>query len=305
MKKLLLSITLAMVLLPCKFITAQDYRPMAVDSAQWIVQKDDIQTPWIGDDFWEYYALGDTLVNETLYKKIYKRDLETDNHYPPYYAVSPYTLFALLRDDIAAKRVYAILLESQVECPAGEDVLFYDFSLSTGDTANQLCITSGIEDVIIGEVGVGVLFGISTRFFEAQGAYSPQGELYEGIGSSHGLFELMFTPFKSRYIFEVSLIFYCTKGDCPIVVSSNTIHAPVGLSVYPNPAKKLINVEMSENGRFENSIIELYNIEGQLVYKTFPVSFITQVPFQYLSSGIYLLRVWDGSKWTVSKVVKE
>lgn len=68
MKTLLLSIIITMVLLPCKYISAQDYRPMAADSVRWIVRQYDVE-PWFNSTLYEYYALGDTLVNDTCIKK--------------------------------------------------------------------------------------------------------------------------------------------------------------------------------------------------------------------------------------------
>jgi len=184
-------------------------------------------------------------------------------------------------------------------------VLYYDFSLSTGDTANHLCVShEGCGDLIVEEVGVGEFYGINTRYIVAHSGCS-FGPFYEGIGSSYGLFEKMVTPFKGRYVLETSLQFYCPTSVCPFIVSSNTLPAPVGISVYPNPAKNLLYVEMPENGWYENCEVELYNTAGRLVYHATPVSAITLIPVLKLTPGLYLLRVWNGRKWTESKVVKE
>jgi len=52
----------------------------------------------------------------------------------------------------------------------------------------------------------------------------------------------------------------------------------------------MIYVELPEIVRPENSKIELYNIDGRLVYHTIPASHSTQIPGKNLLSGLYL--VW-------------
>ncbi|MCD6660351.1 MAG: T9SS type A sorting domain-containing protein [Lentimicrobium sp.] len=307
MKKLLLSITLIMVLLPFKNLTAQDYRPMAVDSVRWIVGAYDHYYPWILSLLWEYYALGDTVVNDTEYIKIYKRTLDPTNSNPPFPATSEYSLVALMRDDIENRKVYVIALVSFfIDCPSGEEVLLFDFSLNEGDIATHQCtVPDGCGDVIIEETGNGIFYGVATRYFELGEGCSGGLRYYEGIGSDRGLFEGLATPVKGVNWLVSFLDYYCPTSDCPYIVSSNQLHAPTGIKAYPNPAQNAIFVEMPQIVQPGNSKVELYNIEGRLVYQSIPVSLITQIPVQNLSSGLYLLRVWDGSKWTGSKVVKE
>ena len=40
-------------------IKSQEYIPLAVEGAHWIVAFNHIDTPWLVDDLWEYYAEGD------------------------------------------------------------------------------------------------------------------------------------------------------------------------------------------------------------------------------------------------------
>lgn len=306
MKKLLLSITLIMALLPFKNLTAQDYRPMAVDSVRWIVRQYDGH-PWLNSFLYEYYALGDTVVNDTVYKKIYRRTLNSTNFNPPYPATSAYSLSALMRDEIENRKVYIIIFEPALSfCTTGEDVLLFDFSLNQGDIASHQCVISDVcGEVLIEETGNGIFYGVGTRYFQLTGGCSFGLNYYEGIGSERGLFEGLFHPVKGAKSIITSLDYYCPTANCPYIVSSNQLHAPTGIKAYPNPAQNAIFVEMPQIVQPRNSKVELYNIEGRLVYQSIPVSLITQIPVQNLSSGLYLLRVWDGSKWTGSKVVKE
>ena len=83
------------------------------------------------------------------------------------------------------------------------------------------------------------------------------------------------------------------------------MYAPTGIKVNPNPAQNTIYVELSEIVRPENNKIELYNIDGRLVYHTIPASHSTQIPGKNLLSDLNLLRIWDGRNWNGSKVMKE
>ena len=60
---------LAILVLLLQPINAQEYIPIAVEGAHWIVRLDYMNTLEPVDDLWEYYANGDTLIDEVLYTK--------------------------------------------------------------------------------------------------------------------------------------------------------------------------------------------------------------------------------------------
>lgn len=308
MKKKLITLVILLALFSAKVTIAQSYIPMAVDSVRWIVQYDDIQTPWLDDALWEYYCLGDTLVNGAEYKKVYKRNLEPTHSGPPFRAISPYILAALMRDDAEIRKVYAIVLQYGVsDCPVGEEALLYDFTLNTGDTANHLCVIPEMDacgEVIVEETGNSSFYGINTRYFQVSGACT-SGYYFEGIGSDHGLFELMFTPVKSRYVSQASLEYYCRTADCPFIVSTNEKPVPSNFSVYPNPANEKINVQLPFNVPPSTTKVEVYSADGRLVHKAIPGNNPYVFNSESLVSGIYLIRMWDGKVWQSGKVIRE
>ncbi len=96
-------------------INAQNYAPLAVDGAHWIIRYDVMETPWHFDALWEYHAQGDTIIEDQNYLKVYRRELEiNDDYMPPFTPATAYELVGLLREDIEAKKVYAIMLSEDM-----------------------------------------------------------------------------------------------------------------------------------------------------------------------------------------------
>ncbi|MBS4059561.1 MAG: T9SS type A sorting domain-containing protein [Bacteroidetes bacterium] len=310
-KRILGLIFLFSALFAAKTIEAQTYRPILQDSVRWIVVWDDISTPFSDDDRWEYFAQGDTLVENILYKKIYHRFLESKyGKQPPFQAVSPYVLFGLMREDTLTHQVFGIRLDTEVHyysgCPSGMEALMYDFSLNVGDTINHFCtIPEGCGEVNIYSTGQSNVFGIYTRWFEVAGDCS-WGRLYEGIGSSYGLWESMFTPVKSFYVWNLRLEYYCPDAVCPFIVGTKELEAnDRSLKVYPNPANDKITIEISDT----QSPVEMmiYDTKG-LCHKSqqFDQSGngTFQVDISSLPLGIYLLQIQTKSTTYTQKIIK-
>lgn len=270
-------------------ISAQDYNPTAVEGAHWIIRFDEMDTFQPVDDLWEYYASGDTTIDNYTYKKIYKRDLVVTQNGPPFEAEAPYELFGFMRDDTVAKKVYAIQYESENQCPENEEYLLFDFSGNVDDTLN-LCIQPTFSDFVIQNIHVWDIFGISTRCFEGTAV------LYEGIGSDYGLFEEMFAPFKgqSRYVWSTFLEDYCRQSPCDLLVSNNDIAVSQEISIYPNPASNILFIEGSNMP--ERKSISIYNTLARKQIKINTNQ--NQVDISALEDGLYIVEVeLDGEKF--------
>lgn len=73
------------------------------------------------------------------------------------------------------------------------------------------------------------------------------------------------------------------------------------LSVYPNPATDVININMGSNKIAQS--IEIVNLAGQSVFKTKAVE---TLDVSFLASGVYVLRVKDGDNVThMTRIVKK
>ena len=77
-----------------------------------------------------------------------------------------------------------------------------------------------------------------------------------------------------------------------------------GVSVYPSPAKDIINISFSENAACNS--IEVYSLESRLVKMCHGASLQTAIDISDLSSGVYVmkLRMADGKEYT-ERIIKE
>lgn len=171
---------------------------------------------------WEYNCLGDTTIDNIAYKKIFRRSLIPSNGAPPFTPASYYWLYGFMRDDVAAKKVYARILPNNIysfDCGFDEDILLYDFSLEVNDTVDFCLVPSFYQSSIYSIVSEEVL-GVNTNIFMLNNGMS----YYEGIGSEFGLFEDIFIPIKSTNELErTELAYYCPSGVCGYTLPDVTL----------------------------------------------------------------------------------
>jgi hypothetical protein len=293
---------LKIILIVLAFYTqakAQDYVPLAVDGAHWLVVKRIHVNPTPFDAIWEYYANGNTVVEGQTYLNVYRRELELNAMYlPPFYPATAYELVGLLREDFEERKVYTIFSG----CGSDEESLLFDFSLSVGDTAS-FCTVNEAAVTAIEEV---TYLGMETREFAALRYNIMYISFFEGIGSGHGLFEEMFTPVKSQdnsSLYSTSLRYYCRETPCDFIVSTEELRETAPLVIHPNPATTETWLQLPENITLENARVELYSPTGRQLYKAQPTSYFHKIETANLPKGLYLVRLWNGEKWMVEKLV--
>ncbi len=241
-----------------------DYIPIAVEGAQWIVAMGDMTTPWPVEYLWEYYALGDTSINDIAYKKIYHRSLVATQDPPPFIPNSDYHLKGLIRDDTIEIKVYAIdMFGSGGDfCPASEEFLMYDFSVDQGDTVGY-CLLPDWETHIIDTIHQDVYKGFDTRRFQLLWIYD---SYFEGLGSEYGLYEPLFLPIDkttSNPLYYTYLYHYCRQAPCGLIVSVPEQQiARNYFQIYPNPATNILNIKLrAEETSGEICLFDIYGQE--------------------------------------------
>lgn len=278
MNKLQIILSLAIIYLLPNFGNAQSYVPLVVDSTHWFLEE-----PFMGPppyDYIEYYLLGDTVVSSINYKKIYFRQELANNHNS---MVSQYSLYALIREDTLARKVYAILLQNirtSFLCPTNQELLIYDFSVQIGDTLKKddLCIQ--MFDETISNVTANN-YWINTYRYTFQ---SNTCDLYEGIGSSFGLLEPIFSSVSGP---QHLLIDYCRGGLSNCKYYNVGIDSPSidnDLKIYPNPTSNYLTIESNINYH----TINIYNLSGRIV-KTQNASM--QISVLELPKGMYFIQL--------------
>ena len=276
-------------------IKSQDYIPLAVEGAQWIIRYDDIITPPTVDGLWEYYATGDTCIGNECYKKVFKRLLVPTDELPPFEPDGEYELYGFIRDDSLNHKVYAIQFNEFGNCPANEDFLLFDFSLDIGDTA-EFCLIPSFMDYVISSITPGAYLGFDTRIF----SNNLESDYYEGMGSFFGLFEEMFAPIKSReekYIYHYFLYYYCHESPCGLIVSLPENYTPdVFFQISPNPTTKILHIRI--NSPLIGEAILLHNMHGQEIKKIYINSGMQDYKLEIdnLTPGLYIATLIDGKQ---------
>ncbi|MCB0635711.1 MAG: T9SS type A sorting domain-containing protein [Lewinella sp.] len=291
------------------FLTAtlafgQDYTPFLTSGAVWNeVCYEPAGEPSSPSHYLHGYQLAigsDTLVDEQIYRRVtYRRtwyqakqyvveNMETVVHLTAYNYEEAPILIGGLREDTLARRVYFINLsagdwtyELQVNAPAGEEILLYDFSLEVGETIDFPDQTTTVTSVFNtplpdGSVRPTYQFAGSDRLW------------IEGVGGSLGLLD----PLRGDFL-ESGCVLRCffEQGDllasftqlsfavppltdaCDALLSNLVPPArPAVLELWPNPFGEALTV------RFDGPAGELrvFNALGQPV-GTWPLTTGTQM----------------------------
>ncbi|RLD80805.1 MAG: hypothetical protein DRJ15_06130 [Bacteroidetes bacterium] len=267
-----------------------DYIPIAVDGAQWIVAFDKMSTIWPVDGLWEYFAEGDTIIDGKLYKKVWYRPLVVTQDPPPFEPNGEYELRGFIRDDTIQKKVYAIDRNPPGTnfCPEDVEFLMFDFSVSPGDTVD-FCLLLDFTTHFIDTIQPWTHVGFTTRMFIAWGAEP----YYEGLGSYYGLFEPMFTPIKEsneKYVQITFLYYYCREAPCGLIVSVPEQQIATNyFQIYPNPATSILNIKLRTDET--NGDICLFDIYGQelMQIKTLRNKAEYSLDITGLTAGSYIL----------------
>ncbi|NLL29389.1 MAG: T9SS type A sorting domain-containing protein [Bacteroidales bacterium] len=253
---------------------------------------------------------GDTLINDTLYNKLYK----------------------LVDTTLAAEKLQSsnciggLRLEGQKVWFKPfyydwtySDILLYDFSASVGDTVwhrggvvfpldFQPCESPCIIYSVIQEINI--INGIKTySVIQDQGS----NEWYEGIGSSLGLFGsvMMFALsggscnlacLKHNDTIKYLNNYMCDKCFCRYLsIIDDNSNNPDWINVYPNPTKNILSIEIQK--RYSNILVEIIDMKGSVVYRK--ESLDSQIMLNNLIKGVYIVKLSIDNDVVTKKLVIE
>ena len=300
------------------FLNAQ-YLPLIEESKYWIYY--DFQKRPRPTTGFLITIKGDTVVQNTAYKKVYKYELSGEvktvliNEPPIFVADIPYNLIdkelvSLIREDVNEKLIYnlPIKLDSCTEPSNGvinpcNDIMFcdtlehllFDFSLSTGDTLNYCSYAPlhywQIEPEIIDSVKLEMHFGKLRNTFFTYGVASYLPNLVEPgpippsrVRIIEGVGFLYQGIFNYRF---GSLVHYCEGDleDCNIVSATKEVYLDESqVKVYPNPTSDYIAVESNE----EIGSISVISPNG---IELMNVSNENLLNLSNIPSGIYIIKI--------------
>ncbi|TXF88178.1 T9SS type A sorting domain-containing protein [Neolewinella aurantiaca] len=287
---------------------AQDapYLPTAVEGANWVIE--DSETPHFPYLSFVRRIEGDTTVDGRDYKKLYQQVIDhiMDEHTDPPLA-RPYNVFpereliALLRDDIAERRVYGKVRSTfSGAAEFSEDVLLHDYKLEVGDTLRGAGFDPNAGAPVIYEVGEEFSFGQVRRVQRAD-----DGSYIEGIGSKYGP-----TSGGSALLIGCcinSIVEYCVGdlSDCNIWLTPVTeLHRDLTIKSHPNPFKTQLNFTPSENHPGETITVSLRDLAGRLL-KEDDLGNGLQWTTGDLAPGVYLATFTSGMRSSTVKLVKQ
>jgi hypothetical protein len=107
---------------------------------------------------------------------------------------------------------------------------------------------------------------------------------------------------SGELIFEGGEFEFSEATDMRVSESlSSTTFDEASLSIYPNPTNSLINIE-SNSG--DNLNVSLFDITGKQLY-TGKMKGSTSIDMNTFSSGIYFVKLDNGTQFTTKKIVKQ
>lgn len=295
--------------------SAQAYHKFLVDSAHWTIQESvcvgqcDPGNPSNGDYHYNntiYLKLdGDTIVQGRTYKKLTENsDLSCymcpNNGIGPYQSLgwSSCKTAAILWEDSVARKVYANWFQiNSLRSPSCQDSLLFDFSRVVGDSMYWATSCTNPDsffvDRIVDSANVLYQYNVKTWYL------SPQVNwdgflLYESIGSSAGFWGGSEAGFFEG-LYSSYLLDYCIGSDsacgftCLVLVGINTPTAQrFSISVFPNPAKDILSIELSNMVTDEKVNFRITDILGREIYSLPITESKSKLDMSGFKSGIYL-----------------
>ncbi len=289
MKKLLV---LSVCLFSVKFVFAQNYLPMAVENAHWIMYA-------IGENEPNHHVISikvDTTINGQVYKKTWWQHIENNaispaTFHPPFF-VHPGNLIGAMRDDTLAKQVFYIpftpFYTGNDTCDIFEEWLIYDFSIIEGDTIGGCLQYEPNFPFTALSITSENLWGQDRTVIDCDGS----ARLMEGVGTDMGPFWQIFAyphPAKPSFMYD-----YCIgeEGFCGLQLVNGTRQALADwqFELSPNPAADRLNIALPEGQDSPYSLV-IFDFSGKTVLEKniHASSQSDQIPIDALPAGLYIV----------------
>ncbi len=276
------------------FLFAQEYTPLLNDENAWIVSS----FAWDFDNGQMHYddfqiRMTDEVIthNEKSYIGLEQRSRYRIDDIPQTNWGAWETIPVYLSENTAEKKVFIYYAEEYLWHEVGE-FLLYDFNMEIGDfmTFEGFIEGSNAEPAEITDITYETVYGmddVKTFHFANQSDF--QFSVYEGIGSTHGLF-------TSSFMWDAGW----QMTDFGQNLSTNEVHTSKS-NVYPNPFTNQIQIETEKP--IQN--LKLFESNGRLIYSESSISELN-LNLNRLNQGVYILRITygDHSKESIKLIKK-
>jgi hypothetical protein len=247
----------------------------------------------ISNENYVYRVIGDTLINDTTYKKIWKSGVRT------FYPAGPNGVcFNTQPEEIQEMAAFLrqegrkIFWRNGFE---GQDQLIYNFELQVGDSLPVNGINF-LNDIVVVSRDTILVNGEERLSYQFNNA--PVSYYVEGIGHSGGFLQYIPPMLECGHRLhcygqnDVPLYPINPQDECDYTVGIETEIASNEFSIYPNPAQEVLTIELNAAG---NKTLEITNMNGQVVEKLNFSETRNQVSISALPAGVYFVKIQNGS----------
>ena len=245
-----------------------------------------------------YYTSGDTLINSSVHRKVYKSFVYLTSSGPaspcdpaPPIGYSGYV--GALRDDSVANKTFFVPQNKSI------DTLLYNYNLKVGDTLQGLICDAYNCCIVVLNVDSVLISGLYRKRWMFNACGNNNQYIIEGIGTSAGLIEgitggnyLVCVKESANALFVSG---HSSAIGCNLIYAGiNEIKIVNDFTIFPNPTTGIFTLSSSE----KISSIEITDILGNVI-KKFHASTLPSTPLGMtidLSShqkGIYFLKAED------------
>jgi hypothetical protein len=250
----------------------------------------------------EVIILGDSIINDTIYKKISLVYDEEQGFGTPIGDIISNDGDILIREDNISKSVYRRI--------NGYEELYYDFSMEIGDTIRiqfhqnseyynrtwQLDSIRSLSNNLITKYNI---IGDRKVYYLSEKYEKDDDILWiEGIGNTRGLWgndgqilmpELICVDSLGTKLFSNSEIQQDIECKGPILLTINNTEFET-FNIYPNPTNGKLFIKSIGADRIKS--INLYNMKGQLIINRKCANiFSCEININQLDTGFYILEI--------------
>ena len=284
--RILLTLICAVIV---QFCFGQEYHKLVDTNKLWSVLLSNGANPYYKSTHFIKFK-GDTIINDTMYKKVLKAEDEFHNNWE---------LNGFIREDSTQKVYYKYNL-------AVNEKLIYDFQPNINDTfyftQYDYLIVGGFDSIKINDQYRKVINlscpsapYITEKWIEGIG--STEGVIYSGYSLITGSdFELLcfYENDTLSYIdSSYNECYYNTYGVIEnIFVNSSFI-------IYPNPTTQTINISFNNQQNMPYTF-ELYNYYGEIICKKQIIN-STSFDLSNISNGIYFYIIKDNKNFIIHR----
>lgn len=169
-----------------------------------------------------------------------------------------------------------------------------------GDGANSSFDLTDLEQIINGTLVLDAPWDFRMKGFNFNGTGAPMPTANPGEFSISGV------PDGETYSMQVYALL---KGNVDedyscLSTSTSQINDAGPVNIFPNPSRDIIQIDLSDSKLNSNVNLQIFDIRGSLVYAVENYQSLATVDLESLSAGMYVVKISDGARSAVRRLVR-